>query len=474
MFLDQIMRATRRRTVKLTLACLVGIGIGHWGLAQQPQPRIPAPPPNDPGARKLLEEVSRAYRGLSSYSDQGEFVVALTLGGKSQKQVQPLKLTFVRPNKLDLDAGAVRLTSDGKTLTTAVAPLKKYTRTPAPEAIGLDTFRDGPTGSMLFGGPTGPPLFILFNLLVGTNPDVLVGQMGGSLRAAPPAAVANNAEGPALLIDMMQGPDLLLRVDPATKLLSSIDMKIDPEQLAKSAPPGQSLSIQRFGWASGKLSTQAPKDQAFAFEAPKGFELVDSFKAKAQGGGGQEQQFQIHKWIGKPAPDFSLTLLDGPGKTKTVTKAELAGKVVLIDFWATWCGPCLMELPEIQKLIESCGKTKKDVVIVALSQDSNPTEISEVRKLVEKTLDTKKITLTSSPVGRIGLDPSNSLSKAFDVEGFPTLVILDAKGVVQSAHVGYDPDTAEPLHKSLAKEIDALLEGKSLAPPGGGAQKKAG
>ena len=114
-----------------------------------------SPRKDEPGARTLLEEVSKAYRGLSSYSDQGEFVVAMTLGGKAQKQVRPLKLTFVRPNKLDLDTGAVRLTSDGKTLTTSVAPLKKYTNAPAPESIGFDTFREGPTGAVLFGGPTG-------------------------------------------------------------------------------------------------------------------------------------------------------------------------------------------------------------------------------------------------------------------------------------------------------------------------------
>ena len=166
--------------------------------------------------------------------------------------------------------------------------------------------------------------------------------------------------------------------------------------------------------------------------------------------------------LGKPAPDFTLTLLDGPGKTRTMTKADLAGKVVLIDFWATWCGPCLMELPEIQKLIEHYKDAKKDVLVVALSQDSEPQEISEVRKLVEKTLADKKIDLTGGPVGRIGLDPSNSVGKAFDVEGYPTLVILDGKGIVQSAHVGYNPDAAEPLHKTLATEIDALLEGKSL------------
>ncbi len=394
MFFDRTKWAHRGWVVGLALACLIGIGIGVRGFAQNSKSKTA--PQDDPGARTLLEQVSKAYQGLSSYSDQGEFVVAMTLGGKAQKQVRPLKLTFVRPNKLDLDAGAVRLTSDGKTLTTIVEPLKKYTTAPAPESIGIDTFREGPTGAVLFGGPTAVPMFVLLNLLIGANPDVLVDQMGGSIQPAPVAA-GGKAEGSALLIDLVEGPDLLLRVDPSTKLLSAIELKIDPARLAKSAPPGQTLSIEQFGWTAGSVSTQVAKDRSFAFEPPKGFTLVESLKD--QPGAGQAHQYAVQEKIGKAAPDFSLTLLDGPGKTRTVTKAELAGKVVLIDFWATWCGPCLMEMPEIQKLIESYAKSKKDVVIVALSQDDDPAEISEVRKLVEKTLEAKKITLTGSPVG---------------------------------------------------------------------------
>ena len=88
-----------------------------------------------------------------------------------------------------------------------------------------------------------------------------------------------------------------------------------------------------------------------------------------------------------------------------------------------------------------------------------------MRKLVEKTLAENKIDLTANPVGRIGLDPSKSVGTAFELEGYPTLVILDGKGIVQSVHVGFNPEAGEPLHKALGKEIDALLEGKPLATP---------
>ncbi len=445
------MIATAHRFRLGVLACASALAVVPARAADTPAKTT------DPKAHQLLVEVSRAYKDLASYSDQGGFTIAATVGAKAEKQTFPLRLSFARPNKVDLNAGEVRLVSDGKTLTTAIAPFKKYTEAPAPKAFTFETFREGPVGSALFGGPTGAPMLVLANLLVGDDPVKVIEGLGESLKAEDDRE-AGGVPCRALLIDREPGsPDIRLLVDPKTKLLRAIDFVIDPRDLQKG-PDGAPVKIDKLGWDSGTVTTAAPPGSAFAYKAPEGFTKVESF---ARAAGGAEEKNPVEGLVGLPAPDFTLTLLDGPGKTRTVSKGDLAGKVVMIDFWATWCGPCMAELPEVQKMIESYAKDKKDVLIVALSQDKEPAEPAEVRKLIEKTLDEKKIVLTGTPVGQVGLDPSGSVGDAFKVEAIPTVVILDGKGVVQSAHVGYSPEVRD----TLTKDIDALLAGKALAKP---------
>ena len=92
-------------------------------------------------------------------------------------------------------------------------------------------------------------------------------------------------------------------------------------------------------------------------------------------------------------------------------------------------------------------------------------------RLVEKTLSEKNLTLSVAPVGLIGLDTgAQSVGGGFELEGYPTLVILDQKGIVQSVHVGYDPSSGTPLNRSLTKEIETLLGGKPLVRTNDGAQ----
>ena len=411
----------------------------------------------DPEARRLIDEVARAYKALDAYADQGEFHTKVTLDGKTDEQTTPVRIALLRPDHLRIETRLAVLTCDGKTLTTAVNAFHRFENRPAPKAVTVDTFQEGPVGSVLFGSPLGRPMFVLANLLVGADPaKVIAGDLGGNLKLEPDREI-DGASCRVIRIDNENVTDYLLLIDPRTNRLQGIDVVPDSKRPADDFPEGGKVTLQQFGWRAGKIVTD-PAPELFSTALPKGYSKIEPYTAAPAE---DAPKHRVEDLVGKPAPDFALSILDAEGKFRRVTKADLAGKVVLLDFWATWCAPCMAELPEIQKLIEAYGKDGKEVVIVALSEDQRPSELGEVRKLVEKTLDQKKIKLTVSPSGKIALDPSGTIGEAFQVEGLPTLVLLDAKGIVRSAHVGFSPDVGA----MLRKEIDTVLKGEALAPP---------
>ncbi|MDR3639290.1 MAG: TlpA disulfide reductase family protein [Isosphaeraceae bacterium] len=407
-------------------------------------------------ARQRLEAIAKAYQNAPAYCDNGELRIAVAVDRETVAQRAPFRLTLVRPNLFKLETEPVTAVSDGKSMSTSVTATKRFSTAPAPSTLSLDTFRSGPLGSALFGGPTDRLAFIPLNFLVGESP---VKTLLAELDAKPRIEGEREVEGTRfvlLLLDAEKGPDYRLLVDPATNLLAAIEVVFDPKD-SSSAFPGETVAVERIEWRAGRVETMVAKDAVAGYRPPEGYTKVEPFD-KVAGAQAEAPKHRVEDLLGRQAPNFSLTVIDPAGKFETVTRDDLTGKVVMLDFWATWCGPCLAELPEVQKMIEAYAKEKKEVVIIALSEDQRPSELAEVRKLVEKTLGEKKIALAGNAVGKIALDPSGTIGEAFQIEGLPTVVILDGKGIVQAAHVGFRPDVRE----TLTRDIDALLEGKSL------------
>jgi thiol-disulfide isomerase/thioredoxin len=147
------------------------------------------------------------------------------------------------------------------------------------------------------------------------------------------------------------------------------------------------------------------------------------------------------KKINKPAPDFQLKDLSG----NSVKLTDLKGKVILVDFWATWCGPCKSSFPFLQKAYEKY-QNNENVKFFAI--DTWERVASEEReKIVKKFLQENKYTF---PV--LYDDESNGTVGKYEVSGIPTKFMIDKEGKIQFMSVGFDKG------EEMMKEIDIWIE----------------
>ncbi len=133
--------------------------------------------------------------------------------------------------------------------------------------------------------------------------------------------------------------------------------------------------------------------------------------------------------IGKVAPDF--TVADG---TSSIHLASYRGKVVLLNFWASWCGPCIQETPALVELHHE----HPELAILAVSIDEDPGAYRRFLNRFHVDLTTVR-------------DPNQTVAKIYGTEGWPETYIIDRQGVVRRKVVG-DPDWSNP-------EIRAFLQG---------------
>jgi peroxiredoxin len=143
----------------------------------------------------------------------------------------------------------------------------------------------------------------------------------------------------------------------------------------------------------------------------------------------------IQPSLPKPAEDFSVPTVRG----RTFRLSEQRGKIVLINFWATWCPPCREEMPAMERLYERTKHT--GVEMLAISVDADPASITPF-------LGEQQFTFT------VGLDPKMSVANAYGVRGLPASFIVDRQGRVAAVALGpraWDSPASQTLIGGLAR-----------------------
>jgi thiol-disulfide isomerase/thioredoxin len=144
--------------------------------------------------------------------------------------------------------------------------------------------------------------------------------------------------------------------------------------------------------------------------------LPQGTQATQMPGGNQSDDSKPPVPLGQPAPNFEVTALSG----KKVKLSDFRGKVVMLDFWATWCPPCRKSLPETQKIEHRF--VDKGLIVMAISDEDAPT--------VKPFLNHNHYTFSTY------LDPKDQANKAFNIQAIPTVAIVDRGGHLVTYLVG--------------------------------------
>ncbi len=139
---------------------------------------------------------------------------------------------------------------------------------------------------------------------------------------------------------------------------------------------------------------------------------------------------------GKSAPDFVGLNLDG----QRTQLSELRGKVVVLDFWASWCGPCMHTMPKVYELIQEIGGGQIEMVAV---------NIQETEAKVRLGLERLKIDCTTL------LDSDGQIAAAYEVLAIPQTVVIDRDGIVMRIYVGDTPNFLDELESTLRQSIES-------------------
>jgi thiol-disulfide isomerase/thioredoxin len=385
---------TRRRLLPIALLLLATA------------PPQPAPAAAD-DARALVDSVAARYERLPRYRFEG-VVNARATGaglGKEQSLAMPFRYAAVRPSRLLTDARnpsmPTLIVADGESLWISAPALGQYLVQKAPSFA--------PGASL-------DPMTRSFDGVLS-----MAAGLGAGLAGARSIGrdTVHTAAGPVSCrrLELSYAPDSTrpgARVLPRVLWIDEargVVLRDSSTNEITHAQFGEVRQVQDTRWVVADVKGDVP-DSLFAFTPP-----AESRRVRRLGVSNDPDD------AGKPAADFSLAVLDGKGRK--VSLAAQKGKVVVLDFWATWCGPCRRWMPIVAKLEkETAGK---DVKFFAVNLREPP---ATVRKYVSE----QKVQVP------VLMDSDGNVGTAYGARSIPLTVVVGRDGKIVRTLLGLHPE----------------------------------
>ncbi|MCC6681802.1 MAG: TlpA family protein disulfide reductase [Phycisphaeraceae bacterium] len=375
----------------------------------------------------LIQQVRQAYADTQQYQATVQFTLTQKQPRVTSTQQFDIYVVFDRSGQsLVLDKPDMRVVIEGGRLKMRSDQLpSRYLDAEVPDPITLASIAQALPPAL------DPPMVDVI-LLVGDDPAGML----DTLRAG---------ETPdTLIVDLPMGV-MTLHVDAKTHLIQKavVDINMQGQGAAgESVTLSYDYTIEKHNQPLDPqaLAFEAGSDQAYATLQ----EMTQAGGGGTGSGGGGAAAGAENALEGQDAPLIETVTSTG----QPYKLADEAAKVVVLDFWATWCGPCRAALPHIQAVSDWARDNDKSVAVYTVNVGETPADANAFWKEQGFTMP-------------ILMDQDNAISIAYGVQGIPQTVVI-ADGKVLHVHVGFDPNA----EATLEAEIDAALaEAEAAASP---------
>lgn len=353
-----------------------------------------------PAIGPLLEKVANHYRNLGSYETVAQREVLLLQGGQTRSFTQKLALTVGKEGRFHVeqttgDTVEIRV-SDGKTTWKALPKQKIWSKLEVTQLTNASSEDD-------LQNQTAP------QDLFSQTQSALIGRYTGLDHYAKEAELEKN-EKLKFNGDKVDCYVVRISTDRATIRMwvakeSLFVLRYREKELEKNGGEAN-LAIEY-----KKIAEGVPDPRVFDFEAPGGSKQVAEVTLPSE---------RNVSWEGRPAADFTLKTVDGTA----VRLADLKGKVVLLDFWATWCPSCREELPTIEAL--SRKYSSRNVVVFGVNDESPQT----VKRFLGKHVDDMTVLH----------DGDDKVHRLYGCYSIPTVMVINTSGTVVAHFIGGRPE----------------------------------